>query len=224
MGRMHVMDFPEKTQDYLKTIWGISERTGKPATLGVIAEQLEEKTSTASEAIKRLAERSLVDHQPYAGVTLTESGRSIAVAMVRRHRLIEMFLTTTLGYGWDEVHDEADLLEHAVSDRLLTRINDHLGHPSRDPHGDPIPDAAGEIEDIGRVHLGVIAVGESVTVERIHDSDPDLLRYLAEHRVRPGARVVVLEPPVSGMARIRTATDQEITLAETHLPEITVRR
>lgn len=196
------MDYPEKTQDYLKCIWDIVERTGEPAALSTIAQILGKKTPTASEAVKRLAASGLVKHKKYAGVMLTLTGQRVALAMVRRHRLIEMFLVQVLGYSWDEVHDEADLLEHAVSDQFLDRVDAMLGHPQRDPHGDPIPDAQGNVAALSKQLLSTVAPGEVVTVEQIHDGDPEFLRYLAENNIRPGARVSV-GAPVAGVLYVR---------------------
>lgn len=218
---MDVSQLPEKTQDYLKIVWDLCERTGKPASLSDIAELMAQKPSTTSEGIKRLTERGLLDHPKYGGISLTEQGRELAMIMVRRHRLIETFLHTTLGYTWDEVHDEADKLEHAVSDIFVTRLDALLGHPTRDPHGDPIPNGDGIVETIGLRDVGHLAVGESAVVDRIHDRDPELLRYLADHGVRPGVRITVAATPYPGIRLLRVA-DQEVTLAETSLWAINV--
>ncbi|WP_368502232.1 metal-dependent transcriptional regulator [Corynebacterium sp.] len=196
------MEFPEKTQDYLKCIWDIVERTGEPAALGTIATALGQKTPTASEAVKRLAARGLVHHEKYAGVILTEKGNAIALAMVRRHRLVEMFLVQVLEYSWDEVHEEADRLEHAVSDTFLDRVDRMLGHPTRDPHGDPIPDAHGNIETLSRQALSTVLPGQPVVVEQIHDGDPDFLRYLAQHNIAPGTELLVRSAPVAGVLEV----------------------
>src|SRR5438270_9782934 len=132
-------------QDYLKVIWNAQEWSLEKVSTKMLAEKLGVSASTASESIRKLAEQGLVDHEKYGAVTLTESGRRAALAMVRRHRLLEAFLVKELGYSWDEVHDEAEILEHAVSDRMLDRIDAKLGHPTRDPHGDPIPAANGQV-------------------------------------------------------------------------------
>ena len=196
-------DLPDRSQDYLKVIWDICERTGEPAALKDVAAQTGQKTSTASEAVRRLTDRGLVSHRPYSGVTLTGEGSRLALGMMRRHRLLEMFLCTTLGYTWDEVHEEADVLEHSVSDKLIERIDTHLGHPVRDPHGDPIPDADGEMVDIPSEVLTGIEEGIGVTVDRVSDRDPELLRYLAVHGIRPGAGLTVLPPLFPGMSVVR---------------------
>ena len=176
---MHVEDLPAKTQDYLKVIWDLHERTGEKVALGDVAERMGEKKPTASEAVKKLAARGLVNHEPYRGISLSDRGRDIALIMVRRHRLIESFLVSTLGYTWDEVHEEAEKLEHAVSDDFISRIDAMLGFPERDPHGDPIPSASGTIASAVRTDLTDIEAGAMVVVDRINDSDPELLRYLA---------------------------------------------
>ena len=131
------------TQDYLKVIWTSQEWAEVKVTTKMLAESLGVSPSTASEAIRKLADQGLVSHERYGAVTLTDSGRAAAILMVRRHRLLETFLVRELGYGWDEVHDEAEVLEHAVSDRLMARLDAKLGYPQRDPHGDPIPAADG---------------------------------------------------------------------------------
>ncbi|MBI8989484.1 iron dependent repressor, metal binding and dimerization domain protein [Corynebacterium meridianum] len=196
-------DLPDRSQDYLKVIWDICERTGEPAALKDVAAQTGQKTSTASEAVRRLTERGLVRHRPYSGVTLTDEGTRLAIGMMRRHRILEMFLCTTLGYTWDEVHEEADVLEHSVSDKLIERIDAHLGHPVRDPHGDPIPDHDGAMVDSMSEPLSGVEEGANVTVDRVSDRDPELLRYLADHGIRPGAGLSVLPPPFPGMSVIR---------------------
>lgn len=222
---MHISDLPDKTQDYLKTIWDITDRNGgQPATLGEIAEILEQKTPTASEAIKRLAARDLVHHERYSGVTLTATGRALALEMVRRHRLLETFLHDVLGYTWDEVHEDADLLEHAASDRLIARIDAHLDHPRRDPHGDPIPTAEGLIDDLGHTTLATAVPGVTVTITRVQDIDPELLRYLAEHGVVPGSRITIAREPFAGIVEaVVEETGQRFPLAVTQLPLITVQ-
>lgn len=222
---MHVRDLPPRTQENLKALWTITERTGGPASLGELAQRTGQKASTTSEAVKRLAERGFVVHERYLGVTLTETGRRLAIAMVRRHRLLETFLVTVLGYTWDEVHDDADLLEHGASDRLVDRIDAYLGHPRRDPHGDPIPDAAGVVEQLPDTTLLSAPVGQPVTVEQIHDGDPELLRYLARHGIRPGVTVTVRQAPVAGLLQLETGEDGDgvVAVAETAAGAITVR-
>jgi len=164
-------------QDYLKVIWNAQEWSREKVSTKMLADKLGVSASTASESIRKLAEQGLVDHEKYGAVTLTESGRRAALAMVRRHRLLEAFLVTELGYGWDEVHDEAEVLEHAVSDRLIARIDAKLGFPQRDPHGDPIPGSDGQVSAPPARQLWSCADGDAGTVARISDKDPEMLRY-----------------------------------------------
>ena len=138
-------DLTTVAQDYLKVIWTAQEWSLEKVSTKMLAERIGVSASTASESIRKLADQGLVNHEKYGAVTLTEAGRRAALAMVRRHRLMETFLVRELGYSWDEVHDEAEVLEHAVSDRMLDRIDAKLGHPTRDPHGDPIPAADGQV-------------------------------------------------------------------------------
>lgn len=226
---MHISDLPDRSQDYLKAIWTIGEHTGRPAPVGELAARVGQKTTTASEAIRRLAAKGLVDQQPYQGAELTDEGAALALAMVRRHRLLETFLVNVLGYTWDEVHEDAELLEHAASDRFVARLDAHLGHPDRDPHGDPIPDAQGRVRRTEWIPLAAVAPGETVTVEQADDGDSQLLRYLAQHHLIPGARLTVTGPPAAGMLKVRIGepgenSEHEVLLAETALDDIRVRQ
>jgi DtxR family Mn-dependent transcriptional regulator len=170
-------DLSTVAQDYLKVIWTAQEWSREKVSTKMLAERIGVSASTASESIRKLADQGLVDHEKYGAVTLTEAGRRAALAMVRRHRLMETFLVNELGYGWDEVHDEAEILEHAVSDRMLDRIDAKLGHPTRDPHGDPIPAADGQVPTPPARQLSVCRDGDAGTVARISDADPEMLRY-----------------------------------------------
>ncbi len=158
----------------------------------MLAEKIRVSASTASESIRKLADQGLVDHAKYGAVTLTEAGRQVALAMVRRHRLLETFLVRELGYGWDEVHDEAEVLEHAVSDRLVARIDAKLGFPQRDPHGDPIPAPDGQVPTPPARQLWACRDGEDGTVARISDADPEMLRYFDGVGISLDSRLTVL--------------------------------
>jgi len=175
-----VSDLSNTAQDYLKLIWSSQEWPGQHATVKSLAAQLGVAVSTVSDSLKRLDEQGLITHAPYRSIELTERGRRYAISMVRRHRLIETFLVRELGYGWDEVHDEAEVLEHAVSDNMIERIDEKLGHPTRDPHGDPIPSADGDPHLPDAVRLSDLPDGASGVVVRISDDDPDILRYFDE--------------------------------------------
>ncbi len=164
--------------DYLKTIYQFTEWQPEPITPSQLAERLALAPSSVTEMVKKLAAAGLVDHRPYSAIRLTPEGEQRALAMLRRHRLIETWLVNEHGYGWDEVHDEAEVLEHALSDRLLDAIDAQLGHPTRDPHGDLIPAADGTLHRPDAVRLDAAPVGYSGRVVRISDRDPDALRVL----------------------------------------------
>ncbi len=188
-------DLTTVAQDYLKVIWTAQEWSLEKVSTKMLAERIGVSASTASESIRKLADQGLVDHEKYGAVTLTEAGRRAALAMVRRHRLMETFLVRELGYSWDEVHDEAEVLEHAVSDRMLDRIDAKLGHPTRDPHGDPIPAADGQVPTPDARQLSVCQNGDAGTVARISDSDPEMLRYFDSVGHQPGFPAAGAGPP-----------------------------
>ncbi len=190
---MPVSDLSSAAQDYLKLIWSATEWSATPMTVGVMAERLGVRPSTVSDGIKKLALQGLVTHAPYGSIELTEAGREHAVAMVRRHRLLETFLVEGLGYGWDEVHDEAEILEHAVSDKLMERLDQKLGHPTRDPHGDPIPSPDGRPHLPEGTQLSAVAAGGTLSITRISDADPRMLRYFTELGIAPDTRLTVTE-------------------------------
>ena len=211
------------TQDYLKVVWAACEWGGAGASITGLAKRMEVAPSTASENVARLVEEGLLVHKPYRAVTLSEEGRRRAMGMIRRHRILETYLVTQLGFGWDEVHAEAEELEHAVSERLLERLDAVLGHPTRDPHGDPIPDVHGSIETVAELDLSQIEPGQTVTVDRIHDRDPELLRYLAEHNIGPGVRITVSTDNFPGMRVVHVnGTGASVPLAHSSLWAINV--
>jgi DtxR family Mn-dependent transcriptional regulator len=185
-------DLSTVAQDYLKVIWTAQEWSLEKVSTKMLAERIGVSASTASESIRKLADQGLVDHEKYGAVTLTEAGRRAALGMVRRHRLMETFLVRELGYSWDEVHDEAEVLEHAVSDRMLDRIDAKLGHPTRDPHGDPIPAKDGQVPTPDARQLSVCQNGETGTVARISDADPEMLRYFDTVGISLDSRLHVL--------------------------------
>ena len=167
-------------QDYLKAVYGAGEWTGEGVTTSALAARLGVSASTVSETVRKLAAAGLVAHERYGLVTLTPEGRTAALAVVRRHRIIETYLVDRLGYSWDEVHDEAEELEHAMSERLLARMDAALGHPTRDPHGDPIPLPDGTVPQPPAIPLADVPEGEHGRVARISDAEPEVLRYLSE--------------------------------------------
>ncbi|MFJ2619295.1 metal-dependent transcriptional regulator [Glutamicibacter sp. NPDC087344] len=186
---MSVNQLSDSAQNYLKIIYGLNEWSNEPVTASIIAGKAGMKLSTVSGALAKLRQQGLLDHAPYGAVSLTARGRDYAVTMVRRHRLIETFLVQMLGYRWDQVHEEAEQLEHAVSDFMIARVDELLGHPTRDPHGDPIPTAEGQVSIPPAVSLTEITGGSQVLVERIADDDSELLQYFSDHGIVVGARL-----------------------------------
>jgi DtxR family transcriptional regulator, Mn-dependent transcriptional regulator len=200
-------DLSTVAQDYLKVIWTAQEWGPEKVSTKMLAERIGVSASTASESIRKLADQGLVDHEKYGAVTLTEAGRLAALAMVRRHRLMETFLVNELGYSWDEVHDEAEVLEHAVSDTMLDRIDAKLGYPTRDPHGDPIPAADGRVPTPPARQLSVCEDGEAGVVARISDADPEMLRYFDSVGINLDSRVrVVARRDFAGMITVAIQT------------------
>ncbi|GAA1177301.1 Diphtheria toxin repressor [Corynebacterium glaucum] len=203
---MSVSDLSTSTQNYLKGIWAISEWSDTPVTTSSVAKHLGLRKSTVSDGVRKLGEQGLVEHKPYGAVELTDTGRTYAVAMIRRHRLIETFLVEALGYTWDQVHDEAENLEHSVSDFMVDRIDAFLDYPSRDPHGDPIPSASGRVDTPAAVPLTAVQPGHTATIERIADDDPKLLKFLDSHGLIVGAQLeVAVGAPYSGAVEVRLA-------------------
>jgi len=177
--------------DYLKTIYHHTEWQSDPITPSQLAAELGLAPSTVTEMVQKLAAQGLVSHRPYGPVSLTDAGGQRAAAIIRRHRLIETWLVREFGYAWDEVHDEAEVLEHAISDRLLEGISARLGDPTHDPHGDAIPDAEGHVEREDFVLLAEARIGHAGRVLRVSDRDPALLRALEGAGIDVGHTVTV---------------------------------
>lgn len=214
---MSVTELSAASLYYLKAVWALSEWSDEPVTATAIANRVGVKLSSASDAIKKLTDQGALTHVRYGSVALTPAGRQIAIAMVRRHRLLETFLVEALGYRWDQVHEEAENLEYAASDFLVSRIDNFLGHPSRDPHGDPIPQPDGTIDKPEAVPLNEIAEGKRVKVERVKDADPKLLQFFEEQGVGYASELTVLPPPpFSQTTQIKISeTGQTLTLGKT---------
>jgi DtxR family Mn-dependent transcriptional regulator len=179
-------------EDYLKAIYRLSAQGGF-ATTSDIAGLLTLSAPSVSAMVKRLSEMGLIEHVPYRGVQLTAQGRRSALRMIRRHRVLELYLTSNLGYDWGNVHSEAERLEHAVSDDLIERMAAALGDPRYDPHGDPIPTATGDIEEAELVTLADAPVGASLELRQVGTQDAARLRYFAEQGLMPGVRVSITE-------------------------------
>ena len=191
-------------EDYVKVIYSFTEWQRKPITSTQLAQRLGVANSSVSEMVRKLKDQGLVDHQPYSAITLTADGIRLALSMVRRHRLIETYLVQELGYSWDEVHDEAELLEHAVSDTFIERMARKLGDPLRDPHGDPIPAADGTVHMPHAHRMSELDDGHTGRITRISDDNPELLRYLSAQEIDLDADIEVLgRKPFGGALVVR---------------------
>lgn len=179
-------------EDYLKHIYQLQQRDGKVNTLA-LAERLNVSAASVTDMLKRLAVAGLITHTPYYGAELTPEGEKIALEVLRHHRLIELYLTQALGYRWDEVDQEADKLEHVISDLLEARLDAALGHPTHDPHGDPIPTKEGFMEPARKNSLADLEAGQRAVIRRVGDQNPDILRYLGSQGLYPGAQVYIVE-------------------------------
>lgn len=200
-------------EDYLKSIYHLTSQGGF-ATTSDIAAMLDVAPPSVSGMMKRLSETGLIEHVPYRGVQLTHQGRHAALQMIRRHRILELYLTQQLGYDWGDVHDEAEQLEHAVSDKLISRMAGALGDPRYDPHGAPIPTAEGEIEETELVTLAAAAaVGATLLLRQVGggDENPARLRYLAEQGLTPGTLLTVVErQPFNGPITVRIGSETRV--------------
>lgn len=205
-------------EDYVKVIYSFTEWQDKPITSSQLAQRLGVANSSVSEMVRKLKDQGLVDHKPYSAITLTADGIRLALSMVRRHRLIETYLVQELGYSWDEVHDEAELLEHAVSDTFIERMAGKLGNPLRDPHGDPIPAADGTVHMPQAHRMSELDEGHKGRITRISDDNPELLRYLSAQEIDLDADIEVLgRKPFGGALVVRIGTSgahREFDLAD----------
>jgi DtxR family Mn-dependent transcriptional regulator len=182
----------EAVEDYAKAIYALEHHGEGPITTSAIAERLEVAPSSVTAMLKRLDELGLVRYEPYHGVTLTQAGERVALEVIRHHRLIEAFLAESLEMPWDRVHDEAEVLEHYISEDLEGRIAEKLGNPKLDPHGDPIPTPDLDLATDRTAALANLGRGQVARFARVSDSDPDMLRYLADRGIRPGVRLRVI--------------------------------
>jgi DtxR family Mn-dependent transcriptional regulator len=211
---MHEHPLSDAVQNYLREIVNL-EHAGNRATTTSVADAMQVSAASASEMLKRLAALELVDHVPYHGVTLTSAGRRVALEVVRHHRLLEMYLAEALGMPLDEVHAEADRLEHVLSDELERRIDAALGHPTRDPHGHPIPDANLELAPPAARTLLELQPGERATVAYVPDRDGELVRYLSSLELVPGREVEVTGlAPFDGPVALRSANGEHVLSRE----------
>uniref|UniRef100_A0A831UIA4 Manganese transport regulator n=1 Tax=Thermus islandicus TaxID=540988 RepID=A0A831UIA4_9DEIN len=198
----------EAQEDYLKHLFLLEEALGGPVPTQALAERLSVKPPSVTEMLKKLAALGLVEHSPYRGARLTEAGRKVALEVLRHHRLLETYLHESLGYGWEEVHQEAERLEHVISEALERRIAQALGHPPFDPHGDPIPTPELTLPERPAVPLGEAPLGETQVVRALAQ-DPGTLNLLAHLHLRPGTWLKVLERGAEG---VRVEVEGEVFL------------
>ena len=198
-------------EDYLKAIWQVAGEGS--ASTNALAKQLDLAAPSVSAMLKKLGELGLVEHEPYKGVHLTQAGIQQALRLLRRHRLIETYLLEHLGYDWGDVHEEAERLEHAVSDTFTERLDVFLGHPSHDPHGDPIPTADGKLPNTPNTPLAEINIGETLQVARLLSQAEDVLSYLAERGIQPGSQLKLIKrEPLGGLIHV-TIKRKQIVLS-----------
>jgi len=195
-------------EDYAKAIYALQHRSGEPVSTNALAGRLRVTPGSASAMLKKLARLELVRHAPYHGVELTPRGEELALEVLRHHRLLELYLAESLGVPWDRVHAEAEVLEHVLSEELEERIDAKLGHPTRDPHGDPIPTRDGRFVEAATESLDALAPGARGTFVRVSDADPAMLCYLAERGIAPGAQLEVVDrQPFGGPLFARVGTE-----------------
>ncbi len=201
--------FSPTAEDYAKALYGLEARSERPVGTNALAERLGLTAGSVSAMLRKLAELGLLRLMPYHGVVLTEEGRRLALEVMRHHRLIELFLAEQLGMPWDRVHQEAEVLEHWLSEDLESAIAEKLGHPTIDPHGDPIPTADLRIDEGSSVSLSSLRPGQQGIFVRVSDSDPEMLRYLSQRDITPGERVQVIDrQPFEGPMFLRVAGRQ----------------
>lgn len=200
----------QAAEDYLKSIYKLQEKGGKVST-GILAEFLDVKPASATGMIKKLKSMNLVSHQRYQGVTLTDAGKAVALEIIRHHRLLELYLNKALGVPWDGVHEEAEKLEHVISEDVEARMDEFLGYPTADPHGSPIPDKNGVVPEIQSIPMTDLQNGQSCVVAEVSDNDAALLRHLGSFNLYPGTAFRVMEvAPFDGPFTIDIAGQQVV--------------
>jgi DtxR family transcriptional regulator, Mn-dependent transcriptional regulator len=205
-GRAVDIDTTEAIEDYVKAIYSLQHGGDDAVTTSALADRLAVTPGSASGMVKKLAGLGLVDHVPYRGVILTALGRRLALEVLRHHRLLELYLTEAFGMPWDQVHAEAERLEHVLSEELEDLIATKLGDPTVDPHGDPIPGRDGSIDEPATRSLADLGAGDRGLFLRVSDSNPDMLRYLSERDIRPGQELEVIDKqPFGGPLFVRIA-------------------
>lgn len=206
----------QSVEDYLKVIFKLAGE--QPASTGKVAEALEVSAASVTSMVKRLAKQGLVEYTSHRGVSLTEEGRQKALCIIRHHRLLETFLIQVMGYTWDEVHPEAEHLEHHISERFAEKMAEMLGDPKYDPHGDPIPNAEGKMPEAFHLRLSEIEAGSHALVRRVNNEDAKLLRHFHDMGLRPKAQITVTEKaPFNGP--ITVVIDQKESVIGHHVSQ-----
>ena len=209
------MTITHAEENYLKAIFKTTEREAKAASTNAIAAQMQTTAASVTDMLRRLAEKNLIDYEKYRGVELTGEGNRLATALIRKHRLWEVFLVDKLGFAWDQVHDMAEQLEHVQGADLVDRLDTFLDHPKFDPHGDPIPDAEGRWAFRPQTLLATLQPGDRGVVTGVEDHSPAFLQYLDQLGLSLDARLELLERfPYDQSMRIRTQDGREVTLSE----------
>jgi DtxR family Mn-dependent transcriptional regulator len=211
MAAVHQSRPSEAIEDYAKSIYALASRGDGTVTTNALAERLGVTAGSVSAMVKKLAERGLADHEPYRGVQLTAEGQRVALSVMRQHRLLELYLAEHLGVPWDRVHEEAEALEHVISEDLEARIAAKLGHPTHDPHGDPIPDADLVIDEGATSSLADMQVGDHGRFVRVSDADPEMLRYLDGRGIALGDELEIIDrQPFDGPLTVRLGPAEHV--------------
>src|SRR4030067_3291496 len=212
----------EAIQDYLKVIYKVEE-TGEEITTNAIAERLQVTQPSVTGMVKKLSEMNLISYTPYQGVRLTEAGRKIALEVIRHRRLLELYLAKAMGYSWDRLHQEAEKLEHVISEEFEDKMAEMLGQPTSDPHGAPIPAKDGTIAVLDSVRLTSLSAGKKAIIKQVSDRDPEKLRYLAKIGIYPEVEVIVIEQmPFAGPLLVKVG-EQQFYLSQALTESIFVR-
>lgn len=200
----------QAVEDYLKAVHEL-ERTHDKVTTSALAERLSVAPASVTGMVKKLAEMKLVTHEPYRGVKLTDAGRKLALEVVRHHRLVELYLAEALNVPWDQVHNEAEVWEHVLSEDLEDRIAEHLGYPTTDPHGAPIPSRDGELPESDALRLDELEPGQAAVIAEVSDHDPELLRYLGSLGLYPQAYVQLIDAaPYNGPLTLLVDAEERV--------------
>lgn len=214
------MGLSQSIEDYLKVIY-VLQSEGEKATTTNIANALEVSSASVTNMLKKLAKMNLLDHESYKGAKLTNSGKKIALEILRHHRLLELYLKEVMGYSWDEVHDEAEKLEHHISEQFEDRIAELLNHPTHDPHGDPIPTKDGVMPATALLSIAEAEFDTPYIIGRVKDQDPELLRYLEKIGLLPGVKIKVVEKaPFNGPITVTLEEEQEQTIGNAVASEV----